>query len=160
MCGCVRDANTPSSSRFSASSFNHSGRCRNRFPDAGTTSLFLFVFLLSVESRDRFPDVGMLVMSLRVVAGFDEVSSDVSWRNDVKTYLHWSWKNLSTILVQRSVQISPCRTGFVCFLVYCGFWPLVHSLVSGYPNCVQFFFIFVDLAMRCVLGRIVRVQTN
>ena len=72
--GVSRDANTPSSSGFSASSVNHSGKCRNLFLDAGTTSLFLFVFLLSVESRDRFPDAGMLVLSLRVVAGFDEVS--------------------------------------------------------------------------------------
>ena len=34
-------------------------------------SLFLFVFLVSVGPRNKFPDVGLLVLSLRVPCGSD-----------------------------------------------------------------------------------------
>ena len=78
-------ANTPPSSRFSVNSSNHSGKSRNQFPDAGVMSLFLFVFWVSVGSRDQFPQ--MLVSSLRVVAGLDDISSDVSCGNDVEDVL-------------------------------------------------------------------------
>ena len=77
------NANTPSSSRFSVNSSNHSGKSRNRFPGTGTLSLFLFVSLVSVRFRNRFPDARMFVLSLRVVAGLDEESSDVSCGNYV-----------------------------------------------------------------------------
>ena len=77
------DANTPSSSRFVVNSSNHSGKARNRFPGAGTMSLFLMVFLVPVGSRSWFPSTGMLVLSRRGVAGLDEESSDVSCGNDV-----------------------------------------------------------------------------
>ena len=55
----------------------------------------------------------MLVSSLRDVAGLDEVSSDVSTETMWKTYLHSSWKNLSTSLGQQSAQVL-CCTGFFC----------------------------------------------
>ena len=58
--GVSLDANTPLSSRFSVNSSDHSGKSRNRFPDAGK-----------------------LVSSLRVVAGLADASSDVSLGNDV-----------------------------------------------------------------------------
>ena len=59
--GVSLDAYTPSSARCSVNSCKHSGKSRNRFPDAG-----------------------MLVSSLRFVAGLDEVSSGVSCCNDVE----------------------------------------------------------------------------
>ena len=69
------DAGTSVSSIFSVNFCNHSGRSRNRFPDAG-----------------------MPVLSLRVVAELDELPSDVSCGNDVEDVLALSWKNLSIIL--------------------------------------------------------------
>ena len=42
----------------------------------------------------------------RCVAGLEGVSPDVSCGNDAETYLHSSWKNLSTIQGQQSVKKS------------------------------------------------------
>ena len=67
-------------------SCNHSGKLRNLFPGAGTMFLFVFLLLVFVGSRDWYPDAGMLVSSLRDVAGLDEVS-DVSYGNDVEDVL-------------------------------------------------------------------------
>ena len=72
---------TSLSSRFSVSSSNHSGKSRNRFPDARALSLF-FVFILGLG--DRCPDFRTLVSSLRFAAGLHEVSSYVSCGNDVE----------------------------------------------------------------------------
>ena len=46
------DANTLSSSRFSVNSSKHSGKSRNRIPCAGTVSLLLLVFWVSVGSHN------------------------------------------------------------------------------------------------------------
>ena len=85
--GASLDANTPSSSRFSVNSSDQSCKYRNQFLDAGMIYLFLVVFLVFVGSRNRLPEVVMLVLSLRVVAGLGEVSSDVSCGNDVEDVL-------------------------------------------------------------------------
>ena len=62
--GVSLDAGTASSSRFSANSCNHSYKSRNRFSDAET-----------------------LVSLLRVGAGLDEASSDVSCGKDAEDEL-------------------------------------------------------------------------
>ena len=62
--GASLDANTPSPSSFSVNSSDHFGKSRSRFPDAGT-----------------------LVLSLRVVAGLGEESSDVPCGNNVEDVL-------------------------------------------------------------------------
>ena len=46
-------------------------------------SLFLFLFLVSVGSRDWLPSGELLVLRLRIVAELDEESSVVSCGNDV-----------------------------------------------------------------------------
>ena len=79
--------------------------------------LFLFVFLFSVESCNWLTNIGMLVLRRRVMAGFDEESSDVSCGNDVQeTYLLSSWKN--------SVDNPGTRIGTLFSVLHWMFLPL------------------------------------
>ena len=64
---------TLQSSRIFVKSSNLSGKSRKRFPMPERCPYFYSCFGVSFESRDRFPDAGiMLVLSLRVVAELDE----------------------------------------------------------------------------------------
>ena len=81
LAGLSRDANTPSSTRFSVKSSNHSGKSRNGSPCTGSVSFFLF--LVSVESRNWSPSTGLLGLRRRIVAGLDVESSVESCSNDV-----------------------------------------------------------------------------
>ena len=80
------------------------------------------------KARDRFPDEGMLVSSLRVVAGLDAVSSDVSCCNDVEDVLALELEELvdnpgTTI----GTKFSVWHWVRLPLVVNCGFWPLAQS---------------------------------
>ena len=117
----------------------------------------VFVF---VGSRERFPDATILVLTLRVAAGLDDVSSDVSCRNDVEdvlaleleepvdnpgtavgtefSVLHWMCLLL--------VKCGFCHEQLQVVNVHCCFLRCLHfsigcdyrCRVSGYPNSLQF----------------------
>ena len=75
-------AGTSESSRLSVNSSNHSGRSRNRSPDACSLLLFLLLFW-DVFALRRFPDA---CLSLRSVAGLEDVL-DESCGGDVEDEL-------------------------------------------------------------------------
>ena len=74
LAGASLDANTPSSSKSSVNSSNHSGISRNRSPWTGTVSSF---FSVSVESCNWFSNARLRVLRLRVDAGLGVESSAI-----------------------------------------------------------------------------------
>ena len=115
---CLRvrslDAGTSLSPRCSVNSSNHSGKSRNRFPDASTLSLF-------VGLRDRLPDAGTLVLSLHFVAGRDEVPSYVSCGSDMDDELALELEEPVTNPGQQSAKLSVLHRSLLPFWVSCGF---------------------------------------
>ena len=108
------DANTPSSSRLSANSSNHSGRSRKRSPCTGTGSSFLLVFSGFCGISTGFPMPECLYCHFVLWLDLMKSHQTCPAVTKLKTYLHSSWRNLLTILGQRSVHGFPCCTGFFC----------------------------------------------
>ena len=121
MCG----ASTSASSRFSGNSSNHSGKSRNRFPDAPSLSLSLFLFWVLGVSR-QFPDRHF------ALAGLEDVL-DESYDGDAEDELEPEFDdNPGTT---RGTTFSVQQRIFFPCLINRGCLPLVHS--QEYPWSLQ-----------------------